>query len=159
LASLGCDAEVVGDGAVALERWKAGRFDLVLSDLDMPVMDGFALARGIRALEAGTGSRIPIIAQSAAVIGEERVRCLAAGMDDLLSKPISLDGLALLMRRWLGSAIGPMPAPAAPEPVAPVAPARRAARPGCRGAGPRPALPCAGTHQLHAGAGIGGTRS
>lgn len=130
LASLGCDAEVVGDGAIALERWKAGRFDLVLSDLDMPVMDGFSLARSIRELEASAGGRIPIIAQSAAVIGEERLRCLAAGMDDLLSKPISLEGLAVLLRRWLGAsghrvsaaAVNPLP----PQPPQPPQPARRA---------------------------------
>ena len=127
LASLGCDAEVVGDGAMALERWKAGRFDLVLSDLDMPVMDGFALARSIRELEARVGGHIPIIAQSAAVIGEERLRCLAAGMDDLLSKPISLDGLAVLMRHWLGTTDdpAPAPAPAATIPALPPQPARR----------------------------------
>lgn len=134
LASLGCDAEVVGDGAMALERWKAGRFDLVLSDLDMPVMDGFTLARSIREQESRVGGRIPIIAQSAAVIGEERLRCLAAGMDDLLSKPISLDGLAVLMRRWLGTGEEPTPAPVTlPDPVLALAvpplpppPARRA---------------------------------
>jgi PAS domain S-box-containing protein len=125
LASLGCDAEVVGDGAMALERWKAGCFDLVLTDLDMPVMDGFTLARGIREVEARVGGRIPIIAQSAAVIGEERRRCLAAGMDELLSKPISLDGLAVLIRRWLGAADDSVPAaPAAASPAA--QPARRA---------------------------------
>ena len=124
LASLGCDADVVGDGAIALERWKTGRYDLVLSDLDMPVMDGFALARKIRALESQTGVRVPIIAQSAAVIGEERVRCLAAGMDDLLSKPISLEGLAVLIGRWLGSPTA-LVATAA-EPAPPALPARRA---------------------------------
>ena len=124
LSSLGCDVEVVGDGALALERWTQGRFDLVLTDLDMPVMDGFALARGIRKLERRSGGRVPVIAQSAAVVGEERVRCLAAGMDDLLSKPITLEGLSELLRRWVGAAVpgAPVLPPAGTVPL----PARRA---------------------------------
>jgi len=126
LSSLGCDVEVVGDGAEALQRWTDGRFDLVLTDLDMPVMDGFALARSIRKLELRNGARVPIIAQSAALVGEERVQCLAAGMDDLLSKPITLEGLADLLRRWLGAAAPALGAPPAPPPPVPPTPARRA---------------------------------
>jgi len=126
LSSLGCDVVVVSDGAQALQRWKDGRFDLVLTDLDMPVMDGFALARSIRTLEAQSGGRVPIVAQSAAVVGEERVRCLAAGMDDLLSKPISLQGLAELLRCWLGAAAGLAGVVAVPDKSAqPAQPARR----------------------------------
>jgi PAS domain S-box-containing protein len=116
LASLGCDALVVEDGAAALASWKGHRFDLVLTDLDMPVMDGFDLARAIRSQEALGGERVPIIAQSAAVIGEERAGCLAAGMDDVLAKPISLDGLAAMLQRWLGplraGTLAPAPKPA-----------------------------------------------
>ena len=119
LSSLGCDVVVVADGAAALSRWKGGSFDLVLTDLDMPVMDGFDLARAIRRLEPRTGPRVPIIAQSAAVVGEERARCLAAGMDDLLAKPISLDGLAAMLRRRLGAG-GTEAAP-----VSPPTPSRR----------------------------------
>ena len=103
LTSLGCDVQVVEDGAAALDCWSVAHFDLVLTDLDMPVADGFALARNIRRLEQGSTRRVPIIAQSAAVIGIDRSRCLDAGMDDLLSKPISLDGLAAMLQRWMGS--------------------------------------------------------
>ena len=106
LTSLGCDVQVVEDGAAALKYWSGAPFDLVLTDLDMPVMDGFELARNIRRLEQGTGKRIPVIAQSAAVVGTERSRCLEVGMDDLLSKPISLDGLAGMLRRWMGAGAG-----------------------------------------------------
>lgn len=101
LTSLGCDVAVVGDGVAALARWKSAPFDLVLTDLDMPIMDGFALARNIRLLEPRPGRRLPVIGQSAAIVGDLRTRCLDAGMDDLLSKPMSLDGLAAMLQRWL----------------------------------------------------------
>ena len=102
LAGLGCEVEMVSDGIAALSQWSAGSYDLILSDLDMPLMDGLELARTIRLREKACGGRIPIIALSAAVIGTERSRCLEAGIDDVLGKPISAQGLGAMLDRWLG---------------------------------------------------------
>jgi PAS domain S-box-containing protein len=102
LGSLGCNVDMVADGVEALVKWRANRYDLVLSDLDMPRMGGHDLARAIRAQESARGARVPIVAISAAVVPGELARCMAAGMDDMLTKPISLEGLAAMLERWLG---------------------------------------------------------
>jgi PAS domain S-box-containing protein len=102
LSTLGCDVDVVNDGVAALARRSAQPYDLVLSDLDMPNMGGHALAREIRRQEAASGAvPVPIVAISAAVVAGERGRCIAAGMDDMLTKPISLEDLAQMLQRWL----------------------------------------------------------
>ena len=107
LVSLGCVVDVVNDGAAALASWQAQRYDLIVSDLDMPLMDGFELARAVRQLETTRGGHIPIIALSAAVIDFERARCADAGMDEVLAKPISVQGLATMLERWLGGPARP----------------------------------------------------
>ena len=104
LASLGCEVDGVNDGTAALAKWSGAAYDLILTDLDMPSMDGLELARTVRLREKARGGRIPIIALSAAVLGAERAHCAEAGMDDLLTKPISLEGLAAMLERWLGGA-------------------------------------------------------
>ena len=104
LVSLGCEVDLVNDGAAALARWKDVRYDLILSDLDMPLMDGLELAVAIRRIEKTRGGHIPMVALSAAVVGFERARSFEAGMDDVLSKPISVQGLADMLERWLGPA-------------------------------------------------------
>jgi PAS domain S-box-containing protein len=102
LGTLGCDVDVVNDGVAALTRWTQQRYDLILSDLDMPRMGGHALARAIRSQEHEVGrANVPIIAISAAVVAGERGRCIAAGMDDMLTKPISLEDLQRSLQRWL----------------------------------------------------------
>ncbi len=102
LRIIGCEVDVVNDGVEALARWKAQRYALILSDLDMPHMGGHALARAIRAQESDAqGERVPIIAISAAVVAGERGRCIGSGMDDMLTKPISLEALHAMVRRWL----------------------------------------------------------
>ena len=122
LVSLGCEVDVVNDGAAALASWQTQRYDLIVSDLDMPLMDGFELARAVRQLEITRGGHTPIIALSAAVAGFERARCADAGMDELLAKPISVQGLATMLERWLG---GPAPAARAQPAVVAVASATR----------------------------------
>ena len=114
LESLGCEVDVVNDGAAALARWQAGAYDLILSDLDMPLMDGLELARAVRRQERKRGGHIPLIALSAAVVGTERTRCSEAGMDDMLTKPIAVEGLAAMLVRWLGATSRPL-ASAAPH--------------------------------------------
>jgi|GEM_PF-59260 len=121
LGSLGCNVDMVTDGVEALAKWRANRYDLVLSDLDMPRMGGHDLARAIRGQESARGARVPIVAISAAVVPGELARCVAAGMDDMLTKPISLEGLAVMLERWLGDDGAAQDATAAQD-VAPAAP-------------------------------------
>ncbi len=100
LAGYAC--ETANDGVDGLERWRSGRYALVLSDIHMPRMDGYQMARALRAEEARGGStRIPVIALTAAALKTEAERCLAAGMDDYLSKPVSIKQLAACLGRWL----------------------------------------------------------
>ncbi len=102
LRSLGCDVEVVGDGAQALARWQDKGCDLLLTDLDMPRMDGLELARAVRRAEGSARKRLPIIGISAAVLADDRARCLAAGISALLVKPVSIEDLAAALSQWLG---------------------------------------------------------
>jgi PAS domain S-box-containing protein len=112
LASLGCQADIVADGAAALEAWAGGGYDLILADLNMPVMDGLALTRAVRAHEAASGRRTPIICITAADHSSELRHCHEAGMDDTLTKPILLETLRARLDRWLGS--GATATPSAP---------------------------------------------
>ncbi|MFK0092069.1 transporter substrate-binding domain-containing protein [Pseudomonas sp. NPDC090592] len=91
LHSLGHHVTLAENGQVALERWQATRFDLVITDCSMPVMDGHELTRRIRSLEAESGlPTCQILGVTANAQAEERARCLASGMDECLFKPIGL---------------------------------------------------------------------
>ncbi len=103
LALLGFAADLVSDGREALERWENGSYALLLTDLHMPRMDGYDLARAIRLGEAGR-PRIPIIALSANALRGEAERCRVAGMDDYLSKPAPLSELKAVLEKWLPAA-------------------------------------------------------
>lgn len=120
LETFGCTADVVANGREALAQWQAGDYGLILADLNMPGMNGFELARAVRARETAAGGRIPIVAVTAATVAEARPACRAAGMDEVLAKPVELDALRAMLRRWrIGRATGSAPAPAAagPEPA------------------------------------------
>ncbi len=105
LRTLGCEFEIVGNGQLAVDAVKAGGYDIVLMDCQMPVMDGYAASRAIREWEASRpGSRrIPIIALTANALVGDAEACLAAGMDHHLAKPYSRKQLASAMARWLPS--------------------------------------------------------
>jgi len=92
LQAFGCDVQVAGDGAQGFAAWKSGWFDLILMDCQMPVMDGFEAARAIREAEP-PGVRTPIIALTANAMEGDRTRCLAAGMDEYVAKPLTRLGL------------------------------------------------------------------
>lgn len=92
LAVAGHETDVAENGKQAVERAMAGAYDLVLLDLRMPVMDGFAAAAGIRALEP-PDRRVPILAVTANASDNDLARCRAAGIDAVLSKPISAEKL------------------------------------------------------------------
>lgn len=99
---LGLAAETAENGKVALERWKTGRFALVITDCHMPEMDGYALARAMRSAEAEQGlQRTPVVAWTANALAEESGNCRAAGMDDLLVKPADMARLRSLLMKWL----------------------------------------------------------
>jgi len=100
LTALGCTCVWVKSGTEAVARSAAERFDLIFMDLSMPGIDGLATASLIRQRES-TGRRVPIIAVSARDARTYRDVCLAAGMDDMLSKPFTLEECAQLLRHWL----------------------------------------------------------
>jgi len=103
----GFEVVVAGNGREGAELFQRGRFDLVLMDIQMPEMDGFEALAAIRALEEGTGRRTPVVALTAHALKEDRERCLAAGMDDYLSKPIEASRLYEVIRSVLDGRLTP----------------------------------------------------
>jgi CheY-like chemotaxis protein len=93
---------LVADGRSCVEAFRAQPFDLVLMDVQMPEMNGLEAAARIRDHEAGGGRRVPIIALTANATADDRVACLGAGMDDVLTKPISAARLQATLRRIAG---------------------------------------------------------
>ncbi len=102
LGKLGMRAEAVADGQEALTALCTAAFDLVLMDLQMPVMDGYEATRRIRAPDSEVlNPALPIIAMTARALAGDRNECLAAGMNDYLTKPVSLKALAETLEKWL----------------------------------------------------------
>jgi CheY-like chemotaxis protein len=99
LRALGYRTATADDGLAAIEAARTGAYDAILMDVQMPRMDGYTATRHIRAHE--TGRRRPIIAMTAAAVEGERERCLEAGMDDYLTKPVDAAQLAETLDRWL----------------------------------------------------------
>jgi len=102
LTRIGCEVDVADDGESALQKVIGHGFSLILMDIQMPGMDGYETAAAIREREAGTGKRIPIIAMTANAMSGDREKCLAAGMDDYLAKPVRPDELQRILSRWAG---------------------------------------------------------
>ena len=100
LDKIGYDADVAANGAEAVEALSRVAYPAVLMDCRMPKVDGFDATRAIRARE-GSGHRTPIIAMTADATPRDRERCLETGMDDYLSKPIDMDLLDTILRRWV----------------------------------------------------------
>ncbi len=109
LERLGFVSEGATNGEEAVAAFKAKTYSLVLMDCQMPVMDGFSATRAIRDYEAGRGcGRVPIVALTANVMPGTRDRCMSCGMDDYLSKPLTLQQLQSVVARWFpGSGEGP----------------------------------------------------
>lgn len=93
LEKLGCIVSTVNDGKQAVEAALGERFDLVLMDCRMPIMDGFAATKRIREAEGSSGIRVPIVAMTANAQPEDRAACLAAGMDACIAKPATREDL------------------------------------------------------------------
>lgn len=99
LRKLGFDADVAGDGKEAIEMWARSRYQLILMDCHIPEMDGFEATAEIRRREPQT-DHVPIIALTGNALQTDCEKCLAAGMDDYLTKPVDLDKLRLMLGRW-----------------------------------------------------------
>ncbi|MBX9787379.1 MAG: response regulator [Pirellulales bacterium] len=100
LTSRGHRVSCAGDGQEALQRLRDEHFDLVLMDLQMPVMGGEETTAQIRAAEQGTGRHLPVVAMTAHALKGDRERCLAAGMDDYIAKPIRARQLFEVVERY-----------------------------------------------------------
>jgi CheY-like chemotaxis protein len=94
----------VENGALAVERTASDHFDVVLMDVQMPVMDGLTATTHIRTREHGTGTHLPIVAVTAHALEEDRRRCFAAGMDAYLPKPIKSSDLFATVLRYAPAA-------------------------------------------------------
>jgi signal transduction histidine kinase/DNA-binding response OmpR family regulator len=109
LEKLGYAVDVVSNGQAAVDAWRGGRFDLILMDCQMPVLDGFEATRAIRDLEGGQG-RIPIVALTANAMKSDEEKCRAAGMDGFIPKPIDRVRFTDCLERLLSpSATAPLP--------------------------------------------------
>jgi CheY-like chemotaxis protein/HPt (histidine-containing phosphotransfer) domain-containing protein len=103
LKKRGHSAVLAGNGEAALAAWEREPFDLILMDVQMPEMDGFAVTEAIRAKERATNTHVPIVALTAHAMKGDRERCLAAGMDAYASKPIRAAELFEVITRLLSS--------------------------------------------------------
>ena len=99
LEDVGLQVELADNGLMALEKALFRPYDLVLMDMQMPVMDGLEATRRLRELP-GYG-QVPIIAMTANAFAEDRQHCMAAGMDDFIGKPANPDRLYRMLYRWL----------------------------------------------------------
>lgn len=105
LQKLGLEVEIAGNGQIAVQKAMAAPYDLILMDCQMPILTGYEATKKIRELQAAAGAaRTTIVALTAEGTSGERKTCIAAGMDDFLTKPLELEKLTETLRRWLKNA-------------------------------------------------------
>jgi two-component system, sensor histidine kinase and response regulator len=123
LEKLGLRVDVAANGLEAVKLLGELAYDVVFMDCQMPEMDGFEATSVIRQREATSGHHVPIIAMTANALQGDAEHCLAAGMDDYLSKPVSFEALAAAARKWAVTPPQRQPRPiATPGPDTPVMP-------------------------------------
>jgi signal transduction histidine kinase/DNA-binding response OmpR family regulator len=105
LRRLGCRVDIAVNGREAVDMFRLRDYDIVFMDCQMPVMDGFEAARQIRTIEQDRDRRTPVIALTANAHNEERTECMAAGMDDFLTKPTSQARIAAALARWVSPSV------------------------------------------------------
>ena len=96
----GHDILVVGTGREAVAAAQTNDFDLILMDIQMPIMDGFEATTKIREAEKDTPAHMPIVAMTAHTMKGDEQKCIEAGMDDYLSKPINFEDLRAMIEKW-----------------------------------------------------------
>jgi len=101
LNKFGCEVDIAVDGAEAVEKWSEGCYNAIFMDCQMPELDGYAATALIRSREIGGDSRTPIIAMTANAMAGDREKCIAAGMDDYLTKPVTTAKLAEALEKWV----------------------------------------------------------
>ena len=101
LQALGCTVDTATDGLQAVQKALEGSYDVILMDVQMPEMDGYEATRRIRQAEQATGDHRLIIALTAHSLEDDRRECIAAGMDDYLSKPVNRERMAEMLEKWL----------------------------------------------------------
>ncbi len=114
IGKLGYAAQIANNGQEALDMLTHQPYGLILMDCQMPIMDGFEATHAIRKQEAASRQHIPIIAMTANAMQGDRERCLEAGMDDYLSKPITPQALSAMLEKWLSPENRPPSSSAAP---------------------------------------------
>jgi CheY-like chemotaxis protein len=107
LALLKFEVDFAEDGERAVQMWREKRYSLILMDVQMPKLDGFDATRSIRELEKGMGSHVAIIAMTAHAMKEDQERCLTAGMDRYLPKPIDFTKCIETIKELLAAGAGP----------------------------------------------------
>ncbi|HEX5952337.1 MAG TPA: ATP-binding protein, partial [Rhodanobacteraceae bacterium] len=123
LERLGLTVDVAENGEAALEKLREQPYAMVLMDCQMPVLDGYSATRRLREIEAGQGKpRTPVIAMTAHAMSGDRERCLQAGMDDYLSKPLDRQLLEQTLARWMPKSPNLPPAPTVLAAAAPATP-------------------------------------
>ena len=107
LQVLGAECDTAGNGEVALQKIEAAQYDLVLMDCQMPVLDGYGATRRWREIEQARRAthRLPIVAMTANAMAGDRQKCLDAGMDDYLPKPVTKGELERCIERWRGASL------------------------------------------------------
>ena len=100
LERIGLEADIAGNGEVAIEMVQTKPYDLVFMDMEMPVMDGLDSTKEIKAIEADLSKMPIIIAMTANALPGDRERCLQAGMDDFISKPITVESVKTILKKW-----------------------------------------------------------